>query len=79
MPKGGFVIILVVIILVAVYGGYLWGNKKGFDGGVVEGRAALLAEQKAQESLGVKIPDQANPLESVKTNPFEGIRYNPFK
>lgn len=71
MSKGPIFLLLVVIVLAALYGGYWYGDKKGYDRGYDNGltdaaRIQSGAEAEVQVDTGYK-------------NPYEGVNLNPFK
>lgn len=67
MSKPAFAILLVVVAVVALYAGYLYGNKRGYDRGLTDAA-------KAQAAAQTKIK-----VDSGYKNPFEGVNLNPFK
>ena len=66
MFKQAFIIILVVVAIVALYGGYLYGNKKGYDRGLTDAAKIQAGKTGVQVDTGYK-------------NPYEGVNLNPFK
>lgn len=66
MPKSTFIIMLVVVAVVTLYAGYLYGSKKGYDRGLTDAAKAQSAETPIKIDSGYK-------------NPFEGVNLNPFK
>lgn len=66
MSKSAFIILLVVVAVVALYAGYLYGNNKGYDRGVTDAARAQAANAPVKVDSGYK-------------NPFEGVNLNPFK
>jgi len=60
-------IILIVLVAAALYAGYWYGNKQGYDRGFSDAVRAQAGEQ-----AGV-------PVDTGYENPFEGVKFNPFK
>ena len=65
MTSRDITIILVVIAAAALYAGYWYGDKKGYDRGFSDA-----VQVQSQESLQV---------DTGYENPFEGVQFNPFK
>lgn len=63
------IIITIIVAVVAFYGGYVYGNKMGYDRGLNEG--SVLEEQSSIES-GAQV-------DTGYQNPFDGVKFNPFK
>ena len=80
----------VLALVVGAAGGYFYGSnsvscdeasRQAYENGVVEGKRALLAEQKAQaEAAAQKAAEAANPYAEVEdaANPFKDTYKNPF-
>lgn len=80
MSKSAFIILLVILSAAALYGGYLYGNKRGYDRGFSAAKVeAEAAAKKAAEEANPFSQKQTNPLEKVETNPYDKIQFNPFK
>ena len=60
------VIILIIVAAAALYAGYWYGDKKGYDRGFSDAVQAQSQETGAQVDTGYQ-------------NPFEGVKFNPFK
>ena len=65
MSKQAFMILLVIIAMVAAYGGYLYGDLAGY----ARGKAEVIKTTTGNFS----------PSPSPINNPFEGLKLNPFK
>lgn len=63
-----FAIILIVMAAAALYLGYWYGDKKGYDRGFSD---AVKAQAQSQET-GAQV-------DTGYQNPFEGVKFNPFK
>ena len=61
------IIILIVVAGAALYLGYWYGDKKGYDRGFSD------AVQQAQ------LQETGTQVDTGYQNPFEGVKFNPFK
>lgn len=67
MPKNLALLSLVVVALAAFYGGYWYGDKKGYDKGLTDAA-------KIQSGTGTEVK-----VDTGYKNPYEGVNLNPFK
>lgn len=79
------ILISIAMIFLGFGAGYYYGDIKGVDKGIEEGkllgRAELLSEQEAADKAALEeIQKAANPFEEVeeKANPFKDTYKNPF-
>ena len=61
-----YLIIMVVVVVAALYGGYWYGDKKGYDRGLTDAAKIQAGKTGVQVDTGYK-------------NPYEGVNLNPFK
>lgn len=85
IPKN-WILVGVLILLVGAGGGYLYGNKVGYNTGYkkgdLDGREQASVELKGLEEAAAKkaaaeAAKAANPFQAV--NPLEGVEANPFQ
>ena len=87
MEKNLKLVLLIVVDIVSLGGGYYYGNQKGLiegesigvEKGKVLGQEELLAEQQAAEEEALqKIQDAANIYSDEDINPYADAYQNPF-
>ena len=61
-----YLIIMVVVAAAALYGGYFYGDKKGYDRGLADAVKIQAGKTGVRVDTGYK-------------NPYEGVNLNPFK
>ena len=67
MTNRNIIIILVAVVAAALYAGYWYGDKQGYDRGFSDAVQAQAGEQAGA------------PVDTGYENPFEGVQFNPFK
>ena len=72
MSKSLVFLIVVVVAVVALYGGYWYGGRQGYDKGYDSGLTDAARVQTEAEGAEVKI-------DTGYTNPYEDVNLNPFK
>ena len=66
MSKSSIFLFLVVVAAAALYGGYWYGDKKGYDRGLTDAVKIQAGQTGVKVDTGYK-------------NPYEGVNLNPFK